>query len=72
MGARTIRALAQVAEVVHGARYRFSDPALRGGLATSPLAHRTSVRPADSEQGSDVADRNVGTELPHVRSERGD
>ncbi len=27
VGARTIRALAQVAEVVHGAPYRFSDPA---------------------------------------------
>jgi hypothetical protein len=27
IGARTIRALAQVAEVVHGAPYRFSDPA---------------------------------------------
>ena len=27
LGARTIRALAQVAEVVHGAPYRFSDPA---------------------------------------------
>src|SRR5208282_4055871 len=26
-GARTVRALAQVAEVVHGAPYRFSDPA---------------------------------------------
>jgi uncharacterized protein len=27
VGARTVRALAQVAEVVHGAPYRFSDPA---------------------------------------------
>ncbi len=27
VGARTLRALAQVAEVVHGAPYRFSDPA---------------------------------------------
>jgi uncharacterized protein len=27
VGARTVRALAQVAEVVHGASYRFSDPA---------------------------------------------
>ena len=27
IGARTVRALAQVAEVVHGAPYRFSDPA---------------------------------------------
>jgi hypothetical protein len=27
VGARTIRALAQVAEIVHGAPYRFSDPA---------------------------------------------
>jgi len=27
VGARTIRALAMVAEVVHGAPYRFSDPA---------------------------------------------
>jgi uncharacterized protein len=27
VGARTVRALAQVAEIVHGAPYRFSDPA---------------------------------------------
>jgi uncharacterized protein len=27
VGARTVRALAMVAEVVHGAPYRFSDPA---------------------------------------------
>jgi hypothetical protein len=27
MGARTVRALAMVADVVHGAPYRFSDPA---------------------------------------------
>ena len=27
VGARTVRALAQVAEVIHGAHYRFSDPA---------------------------------------------
>jgi uncharacterized protein len=27
VGSRTVRALAQVAEVVHGAPYRFSDPA---------------------------------------------
>ena len=27
VGARTVRALAQAAEVVHGAPYRFSDPA---------------------------------------------
>ncbi|HUC64345.1 MAG TPA: DUF763 domain-containing protein [Stellaceae bacterium] len=27
VGARTVRALAQVAEIVHGAAYRFSDPA---------------------------------------------
>ena len=27
VGARTVRALAQVAEVVHGAPYRFGDPA---------------------------------------------
>ena len=27
VGARTVRALAQVAEVVHGAPYRFADPA---------------------------------------------
>ncbi len=27
VGARMVRALAQVAEIVHGASYRFSDPA---------------------------------------------
>ena len=41
VGARTIRALAQVAEVVHGAPYRFSDPArfsvAHGGKDRHPL-----------------------------------
>jgi uncharacterized protein len=40
VGARTVRALAQVAEIVHGAPYRFSDPArfsiARGGKDRHP------------------------------------
>ena len=45
VGARTVRALAQVAEVVHGAPYRFSDPA-RFSIAhwrqgPSPLSRST-------------------------------
>ena len=42
VGARTIRALAQVAEVVHGATYRFSDP------ARFSVAHggKAAVKPA--------------------------
>jgi len=42
VGARTVRALAQVAEVVHGAPYRFSDPArfslAHGGKDRHPYA----------------------------------
>jgi hypothetical protein len=42
VGARTVRALAQVAEVVHGAPYRFSDPArfsvAHGGKDRQPYA----------------------------------
>src|SRR5207244_10353621 len=41
VGARTVRALAMVAEVVHGAPYRFSDPARfsvsHGGNARHPF-----------------------------------
>jgi uncharacterized protein len=42
VGARTVRALAQVAEIVHGAPYRFSDPArfslAHGGKDRHPYA----------------------------------
>ena len=41
VGARTVQALAMVAEVVHGAPYRFTDPArfsfAHGGKDASPL-----------------------------------
>jgi hypothetical protein len=40
VGARTVRALAQVAEVVHGAPYRFSDPA----RFSSRMVARTAIR----------------------------
>ena len=53
VGARTVRALAQVAEIVHGAPYRFSDPArfsfAHGGKDRHPFPVPTeSVRPDDS------------------------
>jgi hypothetical protein len=41
VGARTIRALVMVAEVVHGAQYRFTDPArfsFAHGQASVPRA----------------------------------
>ena len=41
VGARTVRALAQVAEIVHGAPYRFGDPArfsvAHGGKGRHPF-----------------------------------
>jgi hypothetical protein len=40
VGARTVRALAMVAEVVHGAPYRFADPR----VFHSPMAARTGTR----------------------------
>ena len=47
VGARTVRALAMVAEVVHGAPYRFSDPArfsvAHGGKDRHPFPCRSKV-----------------------------
>ena len=40
VGARTVRALAMVAEVVHGAPYRFTDPARAGREADGQSLHR--------------------------------
>lgn len=47
VGARTVRALAMVAEIVHGAPYRFSDPArfslAHGGKDRHPFPVPTKV-----------------------------
>ncbi|UZF95655.1 DUF763 domain-containing protein [Bosea sp. NBC_00550] len=47
VGARTVRSLAMVAEVVHGAPYRFSDPArfslAHGGKDRQPFAVPTKI-----------------------------
>ena len=47
VGARTVRSLAMVAEVVHGAPYRFSDPArfslAHGGKDRHPFPVPTRV-----------------------------
>ncbi len=71
VGARTVRALAQVAEVVHGAPYRFSDPArfsvAHGGKDRHPFpvplkvydrtinVLKTAVRKAKLGQGEELA-----------------
>jgi hypothetical protein len=71
VGARTVRALAQVAEVVHGAPYRFSDPArfsvAHGGKDRHPfpvplkvydrtiIGLKTAVRKAKLGHGEELA-----------------
>jgi hypothetical protein len=71
VGARTVRALAQVAEVVHGAPYRFSDPArfsiAHGGKDRNPYpvplkvydrtidVMKTAVRKAKLGQSEELA-----------------
>jgi Protein of unknown function (DUF763) len=71
VGARTVRALAQVAEIVHGAPYRFSDPArfsiARGGKDRHPYpvplkvydrnieVIKTAVRKSKLGQSEDLA-----------------
>jgi hypothetical protein len=71
VGARTVRALAQVAEVVHGAPYRFSDPArfsvAHGGKDRHPfpvplkvydrtiIVLKTAVRKAKLGHGEELA-----------------
>jgi hypothetical protein len=71
VGPRTVRALAQVAEVVHGAPYRFSDPArfsvAHGGKDRHPFPAPRSVFDLEPPQGQ-IGSPRIETASDHRRS----